>query len=379
MSTKEKDRKDHLLTLRVPKQWFSKLEKMRDQYVENGEKRSVAHIVRDSLKDTLDEHQETGEAGRIRHGRRLFDLQKNDAETLASIRSMITNRLTIPRAEWEFLCLRSAAAYRLRGRDVYNSALLMDVVKAFRDYVEYRKKRTKQPFPDARYFQSNLLSPKESSHGNSLEGNIEYTLAEIGKEPVSTVGGSFIARNLEVCLQDETLPLKDDDIHECFKPYARSLLTLSAHHYYETSQRDTGTQQSYAEYLGHDRNSNRWSKRYEQDGFSISMQRYGESLTAIIIIGEDEDARSMIHCFDFPELEDFISAITHDLVVGSCQGYDGTKYGDKHCFAKFNYGKDSACLEKPEYECLKWLVADITKDFEYIKNSNEARLIYGGV
>ena len=70
--------------------------------------------------------------------------------------------------------------------------------------------------------------------------------------------------------------------------------------------------------------SNRWSKRYEQDEFAITIERNGESITALITIGEG--SKSQMHCFDFPELEDFFSAIAHDLVVGSCQGYDDTKY-----------------------------------------------------
>ena len=198
-----------------------------------------------------------------------------DGSTLKPLnRQMVIEGAVIPCAEWEYLCLQSAAAYRLRDRDVYNSALLMDVVKAFRDYVEYRQKRTNRPFPNARYFKSNLLSPKNSSHGSSLEEDIEFTLAEIGKKPVSTVGGHFIARNLEICLRDETLLLKDEDIHECFKPYARSLLTLSARYYYETSQRKTGKQQSYVEYLGDDRWENKWSKRYENQNFKIIPSRY---------------------------------------------------------------------------------------------------------
>ena len=377
MSTKEKDRKDQLLTLRVPKRLIAKLEKVRDQYIEKGEKRSVAHIVRNSLEDAIDEHHDLGEAGRIQRVKRVFELQKNEAETLDSIRQMVIDGTTIPRAEWEYLCLQSASAYRLRDRDVYNSALLMDVVKAFRDYVEYRKKRTNQPFPDAKYFQSNLLSQNKSSHGSSLEEDIEYTLAEIGEKPISKVGGYFIARNLEVCLRDETLPLKDEDVHECFKPYARSLLTLSARHYYVTSQRNTGKQQSYAEYLGHDWNSNWWSKRYEQDGFAISIERHGEVVRGSITVGEG--SKSYMHYFEFPELEDFFAAVTHDLVVGSCHGCDETKYGNKHCFVWFNQGKDSACLEKPEYECLKRLIAKITKDFEFIIIRNEARLVYGGI
>lgn len=377
MSVKEKDKKDQLLTLRVPKRLIAKLEKVRDQYIEKGEKRSVAHIVRNSLEDAIDEYHDLGEAGRIQRVKRVFELQKNEAETLASIRQMVIDGTTIPRAEWEYLCLQSASAYRLRDRDVYNSALLMDVVKAFRDYVAYRKKRTNQPFPDARYFQSNLLSQNKSSHGSSLEDDIEYTLAEIGETPISKVGGYFIARNTEVCLRDETLPLKDEDVHEFFKPYARSLLTLSARHYYVTSQRNTGKQQSYAEYLGHDWVSNRWSKRYEENGFAISIERRGESVTAAITVGDGP--KSYMHSFDFPELEDFFSAVTHDLVVGSCQGYDDTKRGDKYCLVKFNHGKDSACLEKPEYECLKCLLADIKKDFEYIKICNEAKLVYGDI
>jgi len=129
--TSEKDKKDHLLTLRIPKQWVVTLEKMRDQFGEKGEKRSVAHIVRDSLRDTVEDHQTHDHVGEKRRLNRLYELQKNKAQSLSSIREMILNDDLIPRAEWEFLCLQSAAAYRLRTRDIYNSALLMDVVKAF--------------------------------------------------------------------------------------------------------------------------------------------------------------------------------------------------------------------------------------------------------
>jgi len=187
--TSEKDKKDHLLTLRIPKQWVATLEKMRDQFSEKGEKRSVAHIVRDSLRDTVEEHQTHDQVGEKRRFNRLYELQKEPGLALASIREMIVNDSLIPRAEWEFLCLQSSAAYRLHTRDIYNSALLMDVVKAFEAYVHFRNGITKKPFPDEKYFQSNLLSPKNPHVEGSLEANIEHTLEVTVNRPFQPSAG----------------------------------------------------------------------------------------------------------------------------------------------------------------------------------------------
>lgn len=375
--TSEKDKKDHLLTLRIPKQWVATLEKMRDQFSEKGEKRSVAHIVRDSLRDTVKEHQTHDQVGERRRFNRLYELQKDKAQALSSIREMIVRDSLIPRAEWEFLCLQSSAAYRLRTRNIYNSALLMDVVKAFEAYVKFRNRITNKPFPDERYFQSNLLSPKNPHAESSLEANIEHTLDVIGQSPISTVGGYFIVRNLEVCLQDETLILEDEDIHDCFKPYARSMLTLSAHHYYETSLRQTGKQQTYCEYLGHDWMTNKWSKRYENDGFALKIERHGESVTALLTIESGWNAQ--MHCLTFPGLEDFFVAVAHDEKVGAYQGIDQIRAEEKYCFVIFDHGSNRSCIEKPRYERLKNLVAEVVRDSEYIAVRDEAKLAYGGI
>ena len=375
--TAEKEKKDHLLTLRIPKQWVATLEKMRDQFNEKGEKRSVAHIVRDSLRDTLEDHRTHDQVGERRRVNRLYELQKEPAQALSSIRAMILSDSLITRAEWEFLCLESAAAYRLRTRDIYNSALLMDVVKAFEAYVHFRNRLTNQPFPDERYFQSNLLSPKNPHVESSLEANIEHTLEVIGQSPISTVGGYFIVRNLEVCLRDETLPLKDEDIHDCFKPYSRSLLTLSAHHYYETSLRQTGKQQTYSEFLDHDRMSNRWSKRYENDGFALSLQRYGDTVTGLLTVESGWNAQ--MHCLTFPGLEDFFMAVTFDEKIGAYQCISQAQDDEKYCYVIFNYGDDRSCIEKPHHERLKNLVAEVVRDSEYVAVRDAAKLVYGGI
>jgi len=184
-------------------------------------------------------------------------------------------------------------------------------------------------------------------------------------------------RNLEVCLRDETLPLKDDDINDCFKPYARSLLTLSAHHYYETSLRETGKQQSYIEYLGNDCMSDRWSKRYENNGIAITVEKHGNSVTAVSTFTSGFNAD--MHCYSFPELEDFFTSVTYGIVVGACQGYDETSNGEKYCFVKYNYGKDMSCMEKRDYDRLKKLITDLVKNSEYIKVRDEAKTVYGGI
>jgi len=178
-------------------------------------------------------------------------------------------------------------------------------------------------------------------------------------------------------LRDETLPLQDEDIHDCFKPYARSLLTLSAHHYYETSLRQTGKQQTYCEFLDHDWMSNRWSKRYENDGFALSLQRYGDSVTGLLTVESGWNAQ--MHCLTFPGLEDFFMAVTFDEKIGAYQCISQAQDDEKYCYVIFNYGDDRSCIEKPHHERLKNLVAEVVRDSEYVAVRDAAKLVYGGI
>ena len=373
----DKDKNDYLLTLRVPKQWAAAWEKMRDQYKEKGEKRSVAQIVRENLEA----NQKFDELGSRRRFNRLYELQENKAEALATIRKLILNDSEIPREEWEFLCMESASAYHHQKRGVYDSELLMDVVKAFRDYVRFRNGLTNKPFPDERYFRSNLIRSKDPEAENTLEADIEHTLSIIGEAPVTTVGAGFISRNLEVCLRDETLPLPDKGLHECLKPYARTMLTLAAQHYYEASLRTTGKTQAYIEYLEDDWEvqwaNEDWSKRYETDGFKLTIQRHGDSVTAIISI--ESGWNTQMQGFTFSGLEDFFKAVAHDKLVGKYQGIDQTHNGSDYCFVHFYDGGNRNCMEKPYYDRLRKLINEVVSDSEYISVRDEAKIIYGGI
>jgi len=375
--TTDKNKNDHLLTLRVPKQWVASWEKIRDQYKEKGERRSVAQIVRDNLE----EHQMADELGSRRRLNRLHELQDNKAETLANIRKMILNESEIPREEWEFLCMESAAAYHINNRGTFDSELLMDVVKAFRDYVRFRNGLTNEPFPDERYFRSNLIRSEVPGAEDTLEADIEFTLSVIGETPVTAVGGRFMSRNLEVCLRDEMLPLPEKGLHECFKPYAPTMLMLSAHHYYENSFRSTGKTQTYLEYLGNgweiQWESNIWSKKYETEGFGLTVRRQGDSITAMLAI--ESEWNSQMQGFVFPNMEELFMAVLYDKEVGNFQGIDQTANGSNYCFVHFDRSGNQTCMEKQYYKKLKIFINEIIHDSEYVQVRNDAKLVYGAL
>jgi|GEM_PF-7078463 len=123
--------------------------------------------------------------------------------------------------------------------------------------------------------------------------------------------------------------------------------------------------------------SNRWSKRYENDGFALSLQRYGESVTGLLTVESGWNAQ--MHCLTFPGLEDFFVAVTHNEKVGAYQGIDHAQDEEKYCYVIFNYGDDRSCIEKPHYERLKNLVVEVVRDSEYISIRDEAKLVYGGI
>lgn len=375
--SEKKDKNDHLLAIRVPKQWVLAWEKMRDQYKEKGENRSVAQIVRESLE----EHQRIEAQQGGPRLKRLYEMQQNTAETLANLRQKIIDDRELTRVEWEFLCLQVGAAYEYTNRSVFNSALLMDVVNAFRDYVRFRNSLTNKPFPDERYFRSNLISSEDPDAEDSLEADLEHTLQVIGEKPITTVGAGFISRNLEVCLRDETLSLPDKELHETFKPYGKSMLKLAARRFYDGSERSTGKTQTYLEALekdwGIEWEKDIWSKQYEVGDCVLGIRRSGDSISAQITIGDRKN--HLMQGLTFSDISDLFLAVIHDYRIGRFQGVDMTHDGLGNCYIDLNDGGTRCSVEKSRYEQVKVLSNEVYKDEEYKEINDAYELVYGAI